>query len=121
MIFENNAPHNLESIKITDTIFINNAKIDVISPAIAMTNITYIVGEMLEDNVSYVKKNGMTETAKKSRERLLKLLDITETFNKITCDNAAFKTYNDQLLREIQELRKYKLEVLRQEKVANSI
>lgn len=122
MIFENNAQRYSPDIsKLTEAIFINNAKIDVLSPSISMVNITSIVSDMLSDNVSYVKKNGLNDAAKSSRERLLKLLDITESFNSIATDNLALKTYNDQLLREIQLLRSYKTEVERQEMIAKSI
>lgn len=124
MKLENNAPQYspiLESIKRIDPIFMENEKIDILSPAIAMTDITCIVGEMLEDNSAYVKKNGDTTKSKASRERLLKLLYITETFNSITSQNTTLKTYNDQLLREVQELRNYKKEIIRQETLVKSL
>lgn len=124
MKLENNTPQYspiLESIKRTDPIFMENDKIDVLIPAIAMTDITCIVGEMLEDNLAYVKKNGDTAKSKASRGRLLKLLNITETFNNITSQNTTLKIYNYQLFREVQELRNYKKEIIRQETLSKSL
>jgi len=105
----------------TNAIYIQNAKTDVISPSKAMTEITCIIADMLEDNLLYVKKNGHNVKSIASRERLLKLLNITETFNQVSSDNAALKTYNDQLLREIKELKNYKKEVERQENLSKAI
>lgn len=105
----------------TDAIFVQNSKEDVISPSIAIIDATCIIADMMEENIAYVKKNGLTDTAKKSRERLLKLMEIGETFSRISTQNSALKTYNDQLLREIQQLRAYKTEVERQENLSKSL
>lgn len=105
----------------TDAIYHQNAKLDVLSPCIAMTDITTIVVEMLAGNLAYVKKNGHNEVSKLSRERLLSLLEITETFNTISNQNAALKTYNSHLLNEIQGLRNYKEQFEIEEKLAKSI
>lgn len=104
-----------------DLLYIQNNGIDVISPSMAMTEITSTVCDMLEQNMKFVKKNGLTQLAKDNRERLLHLLDITELFNKISCDNATLKTYNNHLLVTNQRIMREINEIKRQENMANSI
>ncbi len=98
----------------TDFLFIQNKSIDVLQPSLVMTEITSIVCDMLEENIAFVKKNGLTEKAQTNRDRLLKLLDITEMVNKISSDNYSLKTINNHLLNTIGEVK-------RQELMANSI
>lgn len=95
-------------------LMISNERTNILSPLQAITNITAIVCDMLEDNVLYVKKNGMNEKAQQSRERLLKLLDATELFNTIQTQNAALKLHNRRLIAELTEIK-------RQETIASSI
>lgn len=98
-----------------------NNSIDIISPFIAMTDITLIVCEMLEENIIYTKKFGLTEPAKKSRERLLKLLNITEIFNLISSKNESLKLYNKELFGENCLLKSQLFELKRQENLGNSL
>jgi len=94
--------------------YIKNETNDVLSPSVAMVDITAIVCDMLEENVLYVTKNGLTDKAKQSRERLLKLLYLTETFNSTATQNLSLKTHNRRLIEELNEVR-------RQENIAKSI
>lgn len=104
-----------------DIIYTKNEQIDINTPALYMTEITSIVCDMINENLLFSKKNGLTSGAKKSRERLLKLLDITEAFNKISCDNATLKSYNKHLLSENQKLKAELNELERQNNLSNAI
>ena len=98
-----------------------SANTEVLSPSVAMTEITAIVTLMIEDNVSYAKKYGLNDKAKESRERLLKLLGLTEHFNSIAMNNASLKTYAGHLFVENQNLKAEIVEINRQERLASTI
>jgi len=63
----------------------------------------------------------MNEAAKVSRERLLKLLDITETFNKIACENSALQTECRLLLSQNATLKQKLNDIDDETNLANSI
>jgi predicted RNase H-like nuclease (RuvC/YqgF family) len=105
----------------SDIIFSENENSDVLSPAKAIAEITYIVAAMIEENIAYVAKSGMTEKARSSRERLIKLLNITENFNQLSNQNSTLKTWNRQLSGENQKLKSQLAEIERQYNMANSI
>lgn len=114
MIFENNSPHISPDIKLNRELLISNEYTDVLSPSKAITDITAVVCSLLEDNLSYVAKNGLSEKAKVNREKLLKLLYTTELINTVANQNLTLKLYNKQLIYELAEIK-------RQEKLANTI
>jgi len=101
--------------------YIQSQRIDVLTPSVAMTHITAIVCEMLQENVDYVSKNGMTERAKVSRERLLKLLDITETFNLLASANATLQTECKHLFAQNIALKNQLKQINDETNLANSI
>lgn len=72
---------------------LRNELTDVYKPSIALTELTSIVCTMIEENMAYVKKNGLTEKATESRERLLKILNLSEKFNVVSVDNMNLKLY----------------------------
>lgn len=94
--------------------FVNNETMNVYTPSQTMVEVTGIVCEMIESNMAHIKKNGLTEAAKISRERLLKLLHLIEPFNTIANQNISLRLHNRRLINEINEIK-------RQEKLANSI
>lgn len=104
-----------------DYLFIQNELTDTLRPSIAIIDFTFVVAELLEKNVEYVKRAGMTDPAKESRDKLLHLMDIGETFNKISNDNQKLKLYNRTVLAENQSLLKQLAEIKRQEMLAKSI
>lgn len=104
-----------------DYLFIQNELTDTLRPSIAIIDFTFVVAELLEKNVEYVKRAGMTDPAKESRDKLLHLMDIGETFNKISNDNQTLKLYNRTILAENQSLIRELKEIKRQEMLAKSI
>lgn len=99
----------------TDQIFLQNELIDVLSPSVKLTDFTFVVTELLAQNIEFVKRKGLTEAAKASREKLIYLLDISEWFNYIARDNNRLKLFNTALLSEIQALRRELKDIRRQE------
>lgn len=114
MILENNSTPQTPSLAEYKHLMLKNERTDILTPTQAINNITLIVCTMLEENIAYASKNGLTEKAQLSRERLLKLLDATELFNTIQSQNAGLKLTNRQLIAEA-------IEVKRQENMAKSI
>lgn len=106
-------PSDLTAFK-SDTINVDDV-------AATITDYTYLVALMLEENIEFVEAKGMTEKAKQSRQRLLKLLQIGETFNTISYQNKSLQLYNKELYAELVKLRAYKAEIERQEKIASTI
>lgn len=106
---------------IDDISYTQNNSIESLKSALIMTDITYIVCDMIEENISYVKNNGLTPKAKINRERLMKLLDITETVNSVSTDNMSLKAFNNRLLVENQHLKNTIIELNRQQNMANSL
>lgn len=94
---------------------------DVNKPSIAISEFTLIVATMLEENVAYIERNGRTEKAIQSQERLMKLMTIGETVSQIAGQNVAMKIECNNLLRRWQacynELKQLKNEI----NLANSI
>jgi len=86
-----------------------------------MTELTYTVCQLIEENLLYVKKHGLNKKASESREKLMKILELSEQFNKISCDNNALKLRNRNLLSENQLLRRQIKDIEMQEIRANSI
>lgn len=101
--------------------YLLNELTETLNPILNCVEITQIVCSMLEDNITFVKKNGMGDKAKLSRERLLRLLDLTELYSSVSKDNNKLKLLNKSLLIENQQLLNYKKEVERQEMIAKSI
>lgn len=101
--------------------FIKQQLIDTSIVSIKMTEITSIVCDMMQDNLSYTKKNGLTKQAKESRDRLLKLLNLTELFNNLSVTNNSLQVFNRQLFNENLKLKGQLAEIKRQENIANSI
>jgi len=114
MTLENNAPRYSPDISEYKHQFVKNETTNVLTPSSAMVDITSIVCDMLQDNLLYTNKNGATEKAIKSRIKLLKILQLTETFNTIATQNLSLKQHNRSLLEELNEIK-------RQERLANSI
>lgn len=104
-----------------DYLFIQNELTDTLRPSIAIIDFNYVIAELLEKNVEYVKRSGMTELAKESRDKLLYLMDISETFNRLSNDNQKLKLYNRTILAENQALIKEIKEIKRQEMLAKSL
>lgn len=84
---------------------------DVLKPSVAMTEITYIVSEMLSQNIAFAKKNGLTDKVKKSREQLIRLMDVSEVFNRVTIQNRSLQLHNKSLYHAYQMQRIDNLEL----------
>jgi hypothetical protein len=104
-----------------DYLFLQNELTDTLRPSIGIIDFTYVIAELLEKNVEYVKRAGMTAPAKESRDKLLYLMNIGETFNKLSADNQKLKLYNRTILAENKLLIKELKEIKRQEMLAKSI
>lgn len=115
-------PASLTDHLLSDDIeYIKNELTDVLRPSIYMTELTYTICQLIEENLLYVKKNGLTKRASESREKLLKILNLSEHFNLIAGDNNSLKLRNRNLLIQNQQLRNQLREIKRQENIANSI
>jgi len=78
---------------------------DVLTPSVSQSELTLLIIEMLLEQNQFVKKNGNTDRAKKSKERLLKILDLNQSVDKISIDNNSLKNINRQLHMYYQKLR----------------
>jgi hypothetical protein len=101
--------------------YVQSANTEVLNTSMAITDITAIVCDMLQENVEYTAKNGLTEKAKLSRQRLLTLLDVTELFNTIATQNATLKTANGHLYTELNNLKQKLKDIDDETNLANSI
>lgn len=104
-----------------DIEYIKNELTDVLRPSVYMTEITYTICQLIEENLLYVKKNGLNQKAKDSREKLLKILDLSEQFNTVAYQNNTLKLRNRNLLIDNQQLRRKLKDIEQQENLANSI
>lgn len=98
-----------------DLLYTQNELTDTLNPALKIIDFTYVIAELIEKNVEFVNRSGMTNAAKDAREKLLYLMTIGETFNKLSADNYKLKLYNRSLLGENQYLKKQLAEIKRQE------
>jgi len=98
-----------------DNLYLTNELTDTLRPSVRITDFTFIISELLMKNVDFVKKNGLSAGAKDSREKLLDLMEIGETFNHLSCANNELKLRNRSLCAEVQYLKKELAEIKRQE------
>ena len=98
-----------------------NEKVDTITPSIAISEFTCLIAELLEQNIEFVSKQGLTPKAKDSRLKLIKLINIGETFNQLSITNVALKLDNRNLFIENNRLKAELAEIERQTKIASSI
>jgi hypothetical protein len=110
---ENNAPRyspDLSDFK-RDYVYSKNESVNSITPLVTIAEIESIVCEMLEENSAYVKKFGLSEKAKQARQRLIKLFELSEPFNRMYSNNQSLQlinrdmfVYNQKLQNRINEL-----------------
>lgn len=102
----------------SDQIHLQNSLIDVLSPSVKLTDFTFVITELLSQNIEFVKKKGLTDSAKSSREKLIYLLDVAEWFNYISRDNNRLKIFNTALLSENQYIKRQLSEIKKQENLS---
>jgi len=94
---------------------------DVMMISTAWTEITYIVSEMLGDNLAYIKKNGLTPTADKNKQRLLKIINQAELISKMMGQTFMIFLNNKNIHYENLKLKKELAQIKREENLANSL
>jgi len=84
---------------------LNSELTDTLSPSIMLSEMSSIFLSMLMENQQFVQKNGMTSKAKESRDRLLRLLEISKDLDGISTSNYNLKATNRLIHAEYQKLR----------------
>lgn len=100
---------------------IQNELQDALLPSLSISKITFLVAELIQTNIDFVKKNGITAAANKQRITLLKLMNITETFNTLSCQNNTLQLVNRSLSKELYHLKLQLVEIKRQENLGKSL
>lgn len=83
---------------------IQNQLIDVLTPNILLSKQSVLILQMLMEHNEYVRKKGETAASKKSKQRLLELLDCNNELNSIGDKITSLKNHNNSLLNHYKQL-----------------
>lgn len=115
-------PASLSDHLLSDDIeYIKNELTDVLRPSIYISELTGIVCQLIDENLLYVKKHGLNKKASDSRDKLLRIIYLSEQFNSIASYNSTLKLLNRNLLITNQKLKWELNEIKRQENLGKSL
>lgn len=101
-------------IKSIEHSLLENEMVDMLRPSRLLSDLSGYLLEMTEELTEHVKKKGLTPAAKKSQERLIKLIHLSTQLNILGVHNQSLKLFNKELVGKIQLLRIDRAELNRQ-------
>lgn len=78
---------------------------DVLKPSLLLSELTHTHLEMLHEVLVYIKKNKVNDRVLASKDRLLRLIDISTQLNGIGDTSASLKSLNKEMIGRLQLLR----------------
>lgn len=92
-------------MKSIEMVLLENEMHDMLRPNILLSQLNQFVIQMLMELNEYQQKNKLTERMKASKERLLKMLDITIELSGLGDKAQSFKLHNKHMVGKITQLR----------------
>lgn len=86
-----------DELLIAEVDLLRNELEDVLSPNLLLMEQTQLIIQMLTEYLDYVKKKGESELIKRSKERILRLLEINSKLSGIGDQNATLKILNAKM------------------------
>ena len=113
---------NFENYLQAELYFTKNELTDTITPSIAVSELTIYVLEMLAELNEYEQKNKLNDRMVKSKNRLLKMLEIISKVFSITDTMQSLKLNNRELFADLKKLQNSNEELLAEfNKIVNSL